>query len=928
MKLARPCSAVLLTACCASIAAVSAAPAWGQTTIDAEWDGSALGLWYNPLDPVQFRLDAGIFSDWEIPGPIEVGDMSFQTIMYPNNVPGVSFNVEIANALLTVAPLVPIRVSDVTFGGLASGVTVEAGGSWGIMMGTVDGGTIGVNILGVDSVFTDLTVNGTATFTGGGSITLGDAASSRVTGGVATTFTNVMVLEDYTLSGGGQLGNESMSLRVLADGIVRADATNPLNIDPGPGFNVVNMGLLESADGGTLHIRQTAIVNTGGTIRAGNASAVELFDLVLTGGTLDGSGVIRGNGLIRLENTIINNGFYTVTDGGLTILDGDMTNTGRVTIAGGSFLFNNDTSLTGGGSYILGTGSSTSALAGTGGMSPTVTNVDNTVRGGGNILISTFINQSAVIADEPGDPLRFLSPSVENQGTMSAVGAELNIRSGAFDNTAGALDTTAGTIAITHGATVTGGLIDIDGSSTLLLDNGSILGGAVVTNSAGGTIVTDSLGGKIDGILHNPDGGIIRITNDSELILFSTGTYNNAGMIDLDGSGPFASFANTSLQADGDVLLEGGGAIDMGTSGDGILMGRAGTTSSFTNMDNTITGSGAIRLINSFTNHALIHVNNAPTGVAGSGILFFEPGSGQLFNTGVIQASNGGTIDLDAGTYQNTNGTIQALNGSTINIRPGAALIGGTIRTAGSGTVEIESVNVLFDGVGMEVDANVNVQTLGRLRLRGDITNRQTISILGAGQLLIDGTVTLTGGGTIDLTDPTSRIFGFGGGDPDLLNNVDNTLTGTGEIRVAVQNAGTLVPGNSPGTLTTLDYTQTADGKLQIELLGEGAGEFDILNVLGTADLGGTLEVFLLPGLDITAGTTFDILTAQSVTGTFDTVLLPTDIGGEDLLSLEQVGNTYRLTALQDINVPIPEPGTAALLGLALLGVSRRRRTG
>ena len=55
-------------------------------------------------------------------------------------------------------------------------------------------------------------------------------------------------------------------------------------------------------------------------------------------------------------------------------------------------------------------------------------------------------------------------------------------------------------------------------------------------------------------------------------------------------------------------------------------------------------------------------------------------------------------------------------------------------------------------------------------------------------------------------------------------------LKGSGKLSGAVQNAGTVAPGNSPGLLT-IDglFTQTSTGLLQIEIGGTGASGSDMM---------------------------------------------------------------------------------------------------
>jgi outer membrane autotransporter protein len=96
-------------------------------------------------------------------------------------------------------------------------------------------------------------------------------------------------------------------------------------------------------------------------------------------------------------------------------------------------------------------------------------------------------------------------------------------------------------------------------------------------------------------------------------------------------------------------------------------------------------------------------------------------------------------------------------------------------------------------------------------------------------------------------------------------------LTGRGEIDASVVNAAELRPGDSPGTLTIFgNYTQTADGVLDIEIGGPAAGQYDRLVINGTASLAGTLNVIILNGYRPDAGASFGVLTFHSHSGDFD----------------------------------------------------------
>lgn len=90
--------------------------------------------------------------------------------------------------------------------------------------------------------------------------------------------------------------------------------------------------------------------------------------------------------------------------------------------------------------------------------------------------------------------------------------------------------------------------------------------------------------------------------------------------------------------------------------------------------------------------------------------------------------------------------------------------------------------------------------------------------------------------------------------------------------------SGKAVPGHSPGLMEiTGDYEQQSEGSMLIELAGlHPASEHDQVRVGGTATLHGTLDVKYLYGFTPVLGASFDILRADVVAGTFDTVLLPT----------------------------------------------------
>lgn len=99
------------------------------------------------------------------------------------------------------------------------------------------------------------------------------------------------------------------------------------------------------------------------------------------------------------------------------------------------------------------------------------------------------------------------------------------------------------------------------------------------------------------------------------------------------------------------------------------------------------------------------------------------------------------------------------------------------------------------------------------------------------------------------------------------------------------------------------DYTQTAAGTLEIEIAGNTQGtECDFVDVNGQISLAGTLEVVLL-GPTPSVGDTFDILDWNSITGTFDTLLLP-GVGNGNTWDLDQLYSAGTISVIRsgDLN--------------------------
>jgi hypothetical protein len=102
------------------------------------------------------------------------------------------------------------------------------------------------------------------------------------------------------------------------------------------------------------------------------------------------------------------------------------------------------------------------------------------------------------------------------------------------------------------------------------------------------------------------------------------------------------------------------------------------------------------------------------------------------------------------------------------------------------------------------------------------------------------------------------------------------------------------------------------------------ADTFGSLQVGGTAGFDGVTSVLLsfVDGYSGAAGDTFNLITAQSITGLDPTWFSVTGLAQNLVYELFFASNNVQLSLRSaPTTTPVPEPGTLALMLLALLGV-------
>ncbi len=356
------------------------------------------------------------------------------------------------------------------------------------------------------------------------------------------------------------------------------------------------------------------------------------------------------------------------------------------------------------------------------------------------------------------------------------------------------------------------------------------------------------------------------INNGQQYTIDASGGFAGAGTITNAGNISVNSTTNvTNFSVEGAGTLTGGGTVTLADNSRIMSF----TTGSLENVNNTI--QGATGANGDIGGNALSITNDAGgvinANVNGDSIDLLPSSTGGLTNLGTLEASNGGTLYFDgngSAFYTNTGGTIKALTGSEVILIHNAPITGGTLTTAGTGTIHIINgsiTNVTNSGT-LLVDSG-GVGTMG-----GTITNSGTMTIgstANATILQITGNTTLTGGGTVILQN-NARLTGTAG----ILTNVNNTIEGDtntggnlGSGIGIVNQASGVINANNNGKTLFVNATGVNGLVNQGTLEASNGGILDLDGSAGATftNTGGTIEaltgsqVSLTNDAPITGGT-------------------------------------------------------------------------
>ena len=324
------------------------------------------------------------------------------------------------------------------------------------------------------------------------------------------------------------------------------------------------------------------------------------------------------------------------------------------------------------------------------------------------------------------------------------------------------------------------------------------------------------------------------------------------------------------------------GNLYVGYSGIGTLNINGGAFLSLaTFVGNFETSTGTITL-----RGGALTTNQLSKG-AGSGTVTFNGGTLRLadnqpdlftgFSAGnvTLSAGGGGTIDTQAfavtsfydfsGAGGLTKQGVGALTLTGVNTYSGNTTISnGTLQIGDGGTTG----SIMGDIIN---NAALTINRSDAVVISNAISGTGVLNQNGSGTATFNGPMTAFTG-TINVSVGTVILKTTTGGSVNVAAGA--SFGGTGTILGDLNNTGTLAPGNSPGILTIAgNLSLNSGGTLKIEIAGADLGQFDQVNVGGSAILGGTLIIRILDGFTPQAGQQFAFLNASGgLSGSFDGV--------------------------------------------------------
>ena len=423
-----------------------------------------------------------------------------------------------------------------------------------------------------------------------------------------------------------------------------------------------------------------------------------------------------------------------------------------------------------------------------------------------------------------------------NNGTVPSSNSYVTIGTGAGGTVSLGLDQTVNSLAITNKYTLNGnghsittsanasvaaggalsinnlnvgGTFTVNGRATI---NGVLTSVGTITTNAGGKLalsngtINDSIiAGKgtfqttlgTNGTLRNVtiSSGTIYSAIDKATTHLSGTAITNNGMIRLNGGGGTNGF----LVTNNSLTLKGTGALVMSTAtggGDAILQGNGDTLTNASTIEGTgLIGNGGLAIINEGTIDA--------NGKAGVGRLTLN-GSGGLTNTGTLEATVGGLLDVTPARTSLNDGTLLAGSGSLLDFARALD---------NSGTLKSNGGDLTVQGAvtGRGVD---QIAAGGTMAFGSSVSSGQTVHFSNIGNtLMLEHAESFSG-----------TVAGLAAASPTSFDAIDLADFKFADTRI------TGVTGTgAKGTTTNVTLTDKSDGlTTTLHLLNQYASQFAV----------------------------------------------------------------------------------------------------
>ena len=701
---------------------------------------------------------------------------------WSNGVPDATFDVVVPGGFT------PSLDQNGIIGGLDLGATSQFSFNSGRTLTIVDGSLVnngaiqfGFTSSAAGSLLFD-TVN--AVISGSGEIDISGAQSSDnmdSLGGVMVTNGNA-----HTIRGSGFI-----QALLTNEGIIDAD-NNGLQMVLSDKAKT-NNGTMRATGGGILNISGVNVQNgggellsSGGTVRVGDGA-------VILGGMIGGSDLDFVNA--TLNNVQISTGANgqlnsgtTLTIGGTSITNDGTVQFGVTSSASGTVFATNSLALNGIGEFDISGAQSNDNLDSAAGA--VITQGSNhTIRGSGFVQAG-LVNNGNVVADNNGLTLVLNDKDKTNNNQFSATdGGILRLEAMTLDNTAGTIVADNGTVDLA-GVQLNGGdLESITGSSIRVVGSSALENVSLTTSD---TLMT---------------------INSGQVATFQGTSLVNNGSVQFG----FTSAATGTVVFDGNVALNGNGEFDIAGAQTSDNVDTTAGSMVTQGSNHTIRGSGYIQA--SMVNNGTISADN-------NGLTLVLDTNDKT-NNNVMNADQGGILRLEGITIQNGAGSVRADVGFVDLVD--ATVVGGDLESSAGSSIRVVGDSTLENVSLPTADTTVTVNSGQTATIQGSsLLNNGSVqfgfSTAATGVVQFEGNVALNGTGEFDISGAqTSDRLDTGVGST-VTQAAGHTIRGSGFVRAALINNGTVSADNNGLTLVLDDKDKTNNG---------------LMNAVG----GGTLQI-------------------------------------------------------------------------------------